>query len=44
MNQHRMPLLWLVCTYAVAVLGFVLIPGQDADGNSRVFHVNRTRK
>jgi len=36
-RRMRMPLLWLVSTYAVAVLGFVLIPGQDADGN--VWHM-----
>ncbi len=34
-RRMRMPLLWLIATYAVAVLGFVLIPGQDADGNVR---------
>ena len=29
----RAPLLALIVTYAVAVMGLVLIPGQDADGN-----------
>ena len=29
----RAPLLALIGTYAVAILGLVLIPGQDADGN-----------
>ncbi len=37
-RRMRMPLLWLIATYAVAVLGFVLIPGQDADGN--VWHMD----
>lgn len=30
----RRPLLTLVVTYAIAVLGLTLIPGQDADGNT----------
>ncbi len=37
-RRMRMPLLWLIATYAVAVLGFVLIPGQDAEGN--VWHMD----
>jgi len=37
-RRMRSPLLWLVATYAVAVLGLVLIPGQDADGN--VWHMD----
>jgi Trk K+ transport system NAD-binding subunit len=32
-RRMRTPLLALVITYSVAVLGLVLIPGQDADGN-----------
>ena len=28
----RTPLIVLICAYAVSVLGFVLIPGQDANG------------
>jgi Trk K+ transport system NAD-binding subunit len=32
-RRMRAPLLWLIITYAVAILGLVLIPGQDADGN-----------
>jgi len=38
LRRMRTPLLWLVCTYAVAILGLVLIPGQDADGN--VWHMD----
>ncbi len=33
MRRMRVPLLALVCTYSVAVLGLVLIPGVDVDGN-----------
>ena len=29
MRRMRTPLIVLICAYAVAVLGFVLIPGQD---------------
>jgi Trk K+ transport system NAD-binding subunit len=32
-RRMRAPLLALIVTYAVAVAGLVLIPGQDADGN-----------
>lgn len=32
-RRMRMPLLTLIATYTVAILGFVLIPGQDSDGN-----------
>ncbi|MEA3276743.1 MAG: NAD-binding protein [Pseudomonadota bacterium] len=32
-RRMRAPLLALVVTYAVAILGLVLMPGQDADGN-----------
>ena len=32
-RRMRQPLLTLVVTYSVAVLGLVLIPGQDPDGN-----------
>ncbi|MGB5834566.1 MAG: NAD-binding protein [Thiohalocapsa sp.] len=32
-RRMRAPLLALVIVYAVAMLGLVLIPGQDADGN-----------
>ncbi|RLJ16457.1 potassium transporter TrkA [bacterium endosymbiont of Escarpia laminata] len=32
-RRMRAPLLALILTYAIAVLGLVLIPGQDADGN-----------
>lgn len=33
MRRMRAPLLALVVAYAVAILGMVLIPGQDAEGN-----------
>lgn len=33
LRRMRAPLLALIVAYAVAVLGLVLIPGQDADGN-----------
>jgi len=36
-RRMRTPLLWLVGVYAVAVLGLVLIPGRDGDGN--VWHM-----
>ncbi len=32
-RRMRTPLLTLIITYSVAILGLVLIPGQDADGN-----------
>jgi Trk K+ transport system NAD-binding subunit len=32
-RRMRAPLLTLIVTYAVAILGLVLIPGQDAQGN-----------
>ncbi|MEN8178688.1 MAG: NAD-binding protein [Pseudomonadota bacterium] len=32
-RRMRTPLLILIITYSVAILGLVLIPGQDADGN-----------
>jgi voltage-gated potassium channel len=32
-RRMRAPLLALIVTYTVAILGLVLIPGQDADGN-----------
>lgn len=32
LRRLRTPLIVLICTYAVAVLGFVLIPGQDNQG------------
>ena len=32
MRRMRMPLIVLICAYAFAVLGFVLIPGQDDQG------------
>jgi len=32
-RRMRAPLLALIVTYAVAIFGLVLIPGQDADGN-----------
>ena len=32
LRRMRAPLLVLICTYAVAVLGLVLIPGVDAEG------------
>lgn len=31
-RRMRMPLIVLISTYAISVLGFVLIPGQDASG------------
>ena len=33
-RRMRRPLLTLLVTYAIAVLGLTLIPGQDADGNT----------
>lgn len=33
-RRMRRPLQTLVITYAIAVLGLVLIPGEDADGNT----------
>jgi Trk K+ transport system NAD-binding subunit len=33
LRRMRAPLLALILTYTLAVLGLVLIPGQDADGN-----------
>ena len=33
LRRMRTPLLVLIVTYSVAILGLVLIPGQDADGN-----------
>lgn len=32
-RRMRTPLLILIVTYSVAILGLVIIPGQDADGN-----------
>ncbi|MGB1558791.1 MAG: potassium transporter TrkA, partial [Oceanococcaceae bacterium] len=32
MRRMRRPLIFLICSYAIAVGGLVLIPGQDADG------------
>jgi voltage-gated potassium channel len=32
-RRMRAPLLTLIVTYSVAILGLVLIPGQDGDGN-----------
>ncbi|MBX2868521.1 MAG: NAD-binding protein [Acidiferrobacterales bacterium] len=32
MRRMRTPLIVLICAYAIAVLGFVLIPGQDDQG------------
>ena len=40
-RRMRMPLLTLIATYTVAILGFVLIPGQDGDGND-LYQVNCT--
>lgn len=37
-RRMRQPLLTLVVAYSVAVLGLVLIPGQDGDGN--VWHMD----
>ena len=33
LRRMRLPLIVLVCTYAFSVLGFVLIPGMDDQGN-----------
>jgi len=33
LRRMRQPLLALICVYAIAILGLVLIPGQDPDGN-----------
>lgn len=33
LRRMRLPLIVLICTYAFAVLGFVLIPGMDDQGN-----------
>ena len=37
-RRMRAPLLTLILTYSVAMLGLVLIPGRDADGN--VWHMD----
>ncbi|MCU7852991.1 MAG: NAD-binding protein [Candidatus Thiodiazotropha sp. (ex Monitilora ramsayi)] len=37
-RRMRAPLLTLILTYSIAILGLVLIPGQDADGN--VWHMD----
>jgi Trk K+ transport system NAD-binding subunit len=37
-RRMRTPLLWLTLVYSVAILGLVLIPGRDADGN--VWHMD----
>ena len=34
LRRMRTPLIVLICAYAVSVLGFVLIPGQDGDGRA----------
>ena len=33
LRRLRMPLITLIVIYAISVLGFVLIPGQDDEGN-----------
>jgi Trk K+ transport system NAD-binding subunit len=33
LRRLRLPLIVLISVYAISILGFVLIPGQDADGN-----------
>lgn len=33
LRRMRGPLILLTCVYAISVIGFVLIPGQDNDGN-----------
>ncbi len=33
MRRMRRPLILLICSYAIAIGGLVLIPGQDSDGN-----------
>ena len=33
LRKMRTPLILLICAYAISVLGFVLIPGQDDQGN-----------
>ncbi len=33
LRRLRGPLITLICVYAISVLGLVLIPGQDAEGN-----------
>ncbi|MBR9884970.1 MAG: potassium transporter TrkA, partial [Oceanospirillales bacterium] len=38
LRRLRAPLITLIVVYAVAVLGFTLIPGQDNDGN--VWHMD----
>jgi Trk K+ transport system NAD-binding subunit len=37
-RRMRAPLLALILTYSIAILGMVLIPGRDADGN--VWHMD----
>ncbi|HFE37904.1 MAG TPA: potassium channel protein [Gammaproteobacteria bacterium] len=32
-RRIRLPLILLICAYAISILGFVLIPGQDDEGN-----------
>lgn len=38
LRRMRQPLLTLIVVYALSILGLVLIPGQDADGN--VWHMS----
>lgn len=41
LRRMRLPLITLVCVYAISILGLVLIPGQDAQGqpwNMGFFH------
>jgi Trk K+ transport system NAD-binding subunit len=38
MRRMRAPLILLVCAYSIAILGLVLIPGEDPDGN--VWHMD----
>jgi len=33
LKRLRLPIILLICSYAIVILGFVLIPGQDDQGN-----------
>lgn len=38
LKRIRLPIILLICSYAVVILGFVLIPGQDDQGN--IWHMS----
>ncbi len=38
MRRMRVPLILLICAYSIAIMGLVLIPGEDPSGN--VWHMD----